>query len=172
MKIQNINKLILKFICGGIIKVPTKYIKCVDIEGDNNDENVSKSIELNDLKNFNISVVNDSYYFNCEVGQDIQINEIFNIVPFDVFKTLMSLELNYNIVFNITNSDTYGHSSHIVTLKPNGINHNIQIITQTIYNYPADYYGVIHSNNYYDIGFMFDGENLLQVIYKTDLYKV
>ena len=101
MKITNINKLILKFICGGIIKVPTKYIKDVDIEGDNNDENVSKSIELNDLKNLNISVVNDSYYFNCEVGQDIQINEIFNIVPFDVFKTLMSLELNYNIVFNL-----------------------------------------------------------------------
>ena len=168
MKYTNIKKLLIKFIGGCIIKFPTKFLRNVDIEGDNDD-----SIELNDLKSFNISVNDNDYYLNCEVGQDIQIDEIFDIVPFDVFKTLMSLKPDYNIVFNVTSSEGYANSSHTITLKPNGvksaINHNIQIITQTIYSYPIDYHGPVNSNANYDIGFMFDGENLLQVKYKTDL---
>lgn len=167
MKIQNINKLILKFIGGGIIKVPVKYIKGVDIETNDN----SDFIEVKDLEDINISIVNDRYFENNTVGKTFQIDELLNIEPFDTFTKIMLLKTNYDFVFNTTNSYSENYNgyntqtiyNHTITLKPGKTEYNIELITTTEYKYEAGYNGPTEWNSKHITQLMLNEQNLLEV---------
>lgn len=154
MKIENITKLILKFIGGGIIKFPTRFLKWVIIEpcncdgggdsggdsgGDGGD--TPSSINLDDFRNFTIGIVDD-YYNNADynVGDVIPITNFFNVSSMDIFKGLSVLGNNGNdnnnrpeIIFYAEN--TYENESfyHNINISPLGDGFQINVTTERSY---------------------------------------
>ena len=167
MKIEHITKLIIKFIGGGIIKFPIKFLKNVDIEGND----TLDYINIKDLEDINITIVNDKYFKNNTVGKTFQIDELLNIEPFDAFTKIMSLKTNYDFVFNTTNSYSENYNgyntqtiyNHTITLKPGKTEYNIELITTTEYKYEAGYNGPMEWNSKHVTQLMLNEQNLLEV---------
>lgn len=167
MKIEHITKLIIKFIGGGIIKFPIKFLKNVDIEGND----TLDYINIKDLEDINISIVNDRYFENNTVGKTFEIDELLNIEPFDTFIKIMSLKTNYGFAFDVknTHSESYnGYNkqstyNHTITLNPNKTEYNIELITTTSYVYQPGYNGPMEWGNKYVTQLILNEQNLLEV---------
>lgn len=168
MKIEHITKLILKFIGGGIIKFPTRFLKWIIVEpcdgGDDGGDDTPSSINLDDFKNFNISVVND-YYVDYNVGDIIPLDELLNVSPVDVLKALTSLTNNAEVFsdpsihFYDNKSEENGSCNHHIIIYPNGLindtGYNIEISTSREYTDGDEAY---YEN--YSINLIFNGETL------------
>lgn len=167
MKIENITKLILKFIGGGTIKFPTCFLKWVIIEpcdggGDGGD--TPSSMSLDDFENFNISVSND-YYVNYNIGDIIPLDEFLDVSSVDVLKALTSLSNNSDnfadpsVYLYDNKSEENSYCNHSIIIYPNGLNnengYNIEINTDREYTEGDEAY---HEN--YSIYLAFNGETL------------
>ena len=163
MKIEHITKLILKFIGGGTIKFPTCFLKWIIVEpcdGDGGD--TPGSMSLDDFKNFNISVPDNMYWVNRNIGDIVQLDEILNVSSIDVFRALTSLnvdsdtEIFPSMVFTIMNGVEGGMYRHNITISPkNNLGFNIDITTN------GDYVeGDMAIHEYCNMHLYFNGETL------------
>ena len=151
MKIENITKLILKFIGGGIIKFPTRFLKWIIIEpcncdgggdgggdsgGDGGD--TPSSINLDDFRNFTIGLVDD-YYNNAgyNVGDIIPITNFFDVSSMDIFKGLSVLGNNGNngpeIIFHAENNYENESFYHNINITPYQDGFQINVATERSY---------------------------------------
>ena len=182
MKIEHITKLILKFMGGGIVNFPTRFLKWIKVEscdcdggGDDGGDDGGDSqdaVTSEDFNSFYISVVNDDYVNTYEEGQALPLSDIFEVSNINVLKGLLTLGLenveanpDSSIYFNVYKDDPNnpeGWYSHSITLYPQGGESGpIQISTN--HTYEDD--GASRTDNY-DIGFWYDSDTgMLTVSY-------
>lgn len=181
MKIEHITKLILKFMGGGIVNFPTRFLKWIKVEscdcdgGGGDDEGGDEggdsqdTITLEDFNSFYISVLNNNYPDTYRGDETLQISDLFDVPNINIFKGLLNLgnmEINDNIDMNFSNinydpdsGDEYNHS---ITIHPHGGEfYDIEINTRKI---------VLDDNEnpttyIYSIGLRYDGEDTLTVGY-------
>ena len=177
MKIEHINKLILKFIGGGIVNFPTRFLKWIKVEscgcngedGDNDDSggDSSNCMTIEDFADFNISVAYNDYVNNYESEQIVPIEELLNVSSLKVLNALLSLGANNQTYYNNTiylydeqNTES-GSYSHSIALIPNGQNSesgvNININTTYFENETSVY------ENYY-VDLLLKDDNTLEII--------
>lgn len=187
MKIEHISKLILKFIGGGIVNFPTRFLKWIKVEscdcnggsgddggGDDeggDDSHSEDSVRLEDFPTFYISVKDDNYANTYQVDDTLQLSDIFDVPNINLLKGLLNLGLenvetnpDSSMYFNeYKNDPNYeeGWYNHAITLYPSGGESGPLQITTT-HSYEDD--GTL-INETYDIGFEYDGEDTLTVSY-------
>ena len=186
MKIEHINKLILKFIGGGIVNFPTRFLKWIKVEscgcnggggddGGSDDEGDDSGdsqdcITLEDFTTFYISVIEDDYVGNREADETLQLSDFFETSNINILKGLLTLGTigestpDSSIYFTehkVDLDNAEGWYSHSITIYPNGgESGNIQVSTN--HTYLDD--GVSRTDNY-DIGFWYYGGDTLTVSY-------
>ena len=173
MKIEHINKLILKFIGGGIVNFPTRFLKWIKVEscdcnggGDDEGEGGDSQdcIAIEDFSSFYISVKNDNYANTYNENDTLQLSDFFDVPNINILKGLLTLgtenvEANpdTSMYFNeYKNDHNYeeGWYNHAITLYPNG-GESGPLQINTTHSYVDD--GVM-INESYDIGFWYDNE--------------
>lgn len=174
MKIEHINKLILKFIGGGIVNFPTRFLKWIKVEscgcnggsddgGDDSGDDSQGCISLEDFSNFYISVIDDLYVNNYHINDTLQLSDFFDTSNINILKGLLTLGANSEANSNSSiyfdeykedpNSDEGGFN-HSITLYPYGSEvGNIQV---------GSYYTHLNdgetTNESYDISFNYDSD--------------
>ena len=174
MKIEHITKLILKFIGGGIVNFPTRFLKWIKVEscdcnGGNDDSggdsggDSQDSVALEDFGAFYISVLDDDYPSNYEAEQVLELTDFFEVPNINLLKGLLDLARN-----NEANSDpslffteykddpnnAEGWYNHSITIYPQGgESGNIEVSTS--HSYLDD--GETRTDTY-DIAFYYDSD--------------
>lgn len=176
MKIEHITKLILKFIGGGIVNFPTRFLKWIKVEscncdggGDGGDS--QDGVTLEDFNNFYITVINDNYVDTYNDDDTLQLSDLFEVPDINIFKGLLNLAKNapesiesINMIFidNHYSSDSNANYEHSISIYPRGgENYNIEISTTKIVRDDNEN-PTIYT---YGIGFSYDGEDTLTVGY-------
>lgn len=182
MKIEHINKLILKFIGGGIVNFPTRFLKWIKVEscdcngggeddGGDDGGDSQDTVALEDFNSFYISVLDDDYVNTYQEGDTLQFSDIFEVPNINLLKGLLTLgienvEANYDtsMCFNEYKNDpnnAEGSYTHSIIIYPQGgESGHIQVTTN--HTYEDD--GASRTYNY-EIGFLYDGEDTLTVSY-------
>ena len=165
MKIEHISKLILKFIGGGIVNFPTRFLKWIKIEscdcngGEDDDEggdggHSEDCMTIEDFRNFYISIKDDDYA-NTYQAEDTLLN-----LGMENVESNPDTSMYFNEYKNDPNYEE-GWYNHAITLYPSGgESGHIQITTN--HTYLDD--GESRTDNY-DIGFWYDGGDTLTVSY-------
>lgn len=183
MKIEHISKLILKFIGGGIVNFPTRFLKWIKVEscdcngggddsGDDSGGDSQDTVTSEDFINFYISVRNDDYPNAYQTDDTLQLSDIFEVPNINMLKDLLILGMD-NVE---ANSDTYmhfneykvdsehedGYYEHSIEIHPSGGEHyNIEI--NTVHTFTNDENESVSYT--YSIAFNYDGEDTLTVGY-------
>lgn len=184
MKIEHIHKLILKFMGGGIVNFPTRFLKWIKVEscdcdggggddgGGDEGGDSQDTITLEDFNSFYISVLNNNYVDTYQGNDTLQLSDIFEVPNINILKGLLTLGMG-NVE---ANPDTYMHFNeskddsehengfyeHAIEIHPSsGEYYNIEINTvHTLTNNENE------SVSYtYSIVFNYDGEDTLTVGY-------
>lgn len=181
MKIEHINKLILKFMGGGIVNFPTRFLKWIKVEscdcdggggddgGGDEGGDSQDTIALEDFYSFYISVLNNNYPDTYQGDETLQISDLFDVPNINIFKGLLSLgneEINDDIHMNFSNinydPDSGEEYNHFISIHPHGGEfYNIEIITShTVLDDNEN-----QTTHIYSIGLSYDGEDTLTVGY-------
>lgn len=176
MKIEHVHKLILKFMGGGIVNFPTRFLKWIKVEscdcdgGGDEGGDSQDTIALEDFYNFYISVLNNNYPDTYRGDEILQISDLFDVPNINIFKGLLSLgnvEINDNIDMNFSNinydSDSGEEYNHYITIHPHGNGEFYSIEISTTHTVLDD--NENPTTYTYSIGLNYDGENTLTVGY-------
>jgi hypothetical protein len=179
MKYTNIKKLIIKFIGGGIVNFPTRWIKWIKINscdcdggdsgGDGGDS--QDGITLEDFNDFYITVINNNYADTYNDDDTLQLSDLFEVPNINIFKGLLNLaknapEINDSIDMNFNDMhyhpDSNANYKHSISIHPHGGEfYNIEINTRkTVLDDNENQITYI-----YGIGLSYDGEDTLTVGY-------
>lgn len=187
MKIEHITKLIIKFIGGGIVNFPTRFLKWIKVEscdcdgggddegGDDGDDS-QDTVALEDFNSFYISVRDDNYANTYQVDDTLQLSDIFDVPNIDFLKGLLNLGMenveanpDTSIYFNEYKNDpnnAEGWYNHSIIIYPQGGESGpIQIST----NHTYDDDGASRTDNY-DIGFWYDNETDTLTVSYVNIY--
>lgn len=181
MKIEHITKLILKFMGGGIVNFPTRFLKWIKVEsrdcdgggsddGGDDGGDSQDTVALEDFNSFYISVIDDDYASSRVAEETLQLSDFFETSNINLLKGLLtlatSIEDNYNpsIYFTVNKDDpnnAEGWYSHSITIYPTGgESGNIEVATTHTYLDDGE-----NRTETYDIGFWYYGEDTLVVSY-------
>lgn len=181
MKIEHISKLILKFIGGGIVNFPTRFLKWIKVEscdcnggsddGGDDGGDSQDAVTSEDFNSFYISVINNNYVDTYNNDDTLQISDLFEVSNINVLKGLLSLgtdnvEANsdINICFDDIQigPDNEGQYEHSINIYPHRGEHYI-IEINTTHTISDDIEG--EQTYIYGIGLDYDGEDTLTVGY-------